>query len=138
MRLANHVIDMVVQMASLLTALQSWEFNSNALTCKSIARKFKQTIFPTIRSPYLLWPQYDAPEVLKNLHPWGCGMFSGDIVESLSYLFEDHFLCFSTSGGGKGMQEPAFSSMHIICLDLRVGVGNAMLLYATQVHRGHA
>ena len=36
------------------------------------------------------------------------------------------------------MQEPASSSMHIICMDLRIGVGNAMLLYATRVHRGHA
>ena len=35
-------------------------------------------------------------------------------------------------------QEPASSLMHIICMDLRVGVGNAMLLYATQVHCGHA
>ena len=48
MKLRNHVIDVVVQMASLLTALQSWEFNSNALNCKSIAKKFKQTICPTI------------------------------------------------------------------------------------------
>ena len=36
------------------------------------------------------------------------------------------------------MQELVSSWMHIICMDLRVGVGNAMLLYATQVHRGHA
>ena len=88
--------------ASLLTALQSWEFNSNALNCKSIAKKFKRTICPTIRSPYLLWLQFDAPEVLKNLHPWGCGIFSGNIVESLNYLFKDHFLCSSARGGGKG------------------------------------
>ena len=32
----------------------------------------------------------------------GCGMFSGSIVESLNYLFKDHFLCSSASGGGKG------------------------------------
>ena len=36
------------------------------------------------------------------------------------------------------MQEPAPSSMHIVCMDVRVGVENAMLLYATQVDRGHA
>ena len=38
---SNHVIEVFVQMASLLTALQSWEFNLNALNCKSIAKKFK-------------------------------------------------------------------------------------------------
>ena len=75
-KLPNHVIDVVVQMASLLTALQSWEFNSNALNCKSIAKNFKRTMCPTIESPYLLWLQFGAPEVLKHLHPWGCGMFS--------------------------------------------------------------
>ena len=85
MKLPNHVIDVVVQMASLLTALQSWEFNLFIVNCKSIAKKFKNTICPTIRSSYLLWLEYDAPEVLKNLHPWGCGMFSGDIVELLNY-----------------------------------------------------
>ena len=69
MKLSNHVIDVVVQMASLLTALQTWEFNLNALNCKSIAEKVKETICPTIRSPYLLWLQYDAPKALKNLHP---------------------------------------------------------------------
>ena len=101
MKLANHVIDVVVRMASLLTAMQSWEFNSNALNCKSIAKKFTRTICPTIRSQYLLWLQYDAPEVLKSLHPWGCGMFSGDIVESLNYLFKDRFSVLF----GKGRRE---------------------------------
>ena len=112
MKLPNHVIDVVVQMASLLTALQSWEFNSNALNCKSIAKKFKRTICSTIRSPYLVWLQFDAPEVLKNLHPWGCGMFGGDIVESLNYLFKDHFLCSSARGGGKGT--PAERDMRLV------------------------
>ena len=44
----NHVIDMVVQMASLLTALQSWEIHLIALNCKSMAKKFKRTTCPTI------------------------------------------------------------------------------------------
>ena len=39
MKLPNHVIDVVVQMASLLMALQSWAFNLNALNCKSIAEE---------------------------------------------------------------------------------------------------
>ena len=102
MKLPNHVIDVVVQMASLLTALQGWEFNLNALNCKFSVKKFGRTICPPIRSPYVLWLQYDAPEVLKSLHPWRCGMFSGNIVESLNYRFKDHFLCSSASGGGKG------------------------------------
>ena len=41
-------------------------------------------------------------------------------------------------GDAWSKQEPASSSMHIIWVDLSVGVGNAMLLYATQVHRRHA
>ena len=102
MKLPNHVIDVVVQMAFLLTGLRSLEFNVNTVDCKSIPKKFKGTICPTIPSPYLLWLQYDAPEVLKNLHPWGCRMFSGDIVESLNYLFKDHVLCSSAREGGKG------------------------------------
>ena len=58
MKLPNLVIDVIVQMASLRTALQSREFNSNALNCKSAAKNFKRTICPTIRSPYLLWLQF--------------------------------------------------------------------------------
>ena len=102
MKLPTNVIDVIVQMASLITALQSWELNRNALNCKSIAERFKRTICPTIRSPYLLWLQFDASDVLKNLHLRGCGMFSGDIVESLNYLFKGHFLCSSARGGRKG------------------------------------
>ena len=30
------------------------------------------------------------------------GIFSGDIVEWLNYLFKDHFCCSSARGGGKG------------------------------------
>ena len=93
MKLPNHVIDVVVQMASSLTALQSWESNLNALNGKYIAKKFKRTICPTIRSPYLLWLQYDAPEVLKSLHPLGWGTLCGDIVKLLDYLLNNHFLC---------------------------------------------
>ena len=107
MKLSNNVIDVVVQITSLLAALQSWEFNSNALNCKSIAKKLKRTICPTIRLPYLSWLQFDAPEVLKNLHLWGCGMFGGKIVQSLNYLFKDHVLCFSARGGGKTLQRNA-------------------------------
>ena len=101
-RIGDYLNKFIQIRSSLLTALKSWEFNSNALNCKSITKKFKRTFCPTIRSPYLLWLQFDAPEVLKNLHPWGCGMFSDDIVESLNYLFKDHFLCSSASGGGEG------------------------------------
>ena len=41
-------------------------------------------------------------------------------------------------GDAWSMQEPASSSMHIMCTDLCVGVGNAMLWYAARVHPGHA
>ena len=39
---------------------------------------------------------------LKNIYPWGAGMFSGDIVESLNYILKDHFLCSGGRGGGPG------------------------------------
>ena len=102
MKLPNNVINVVVEMPSLLTALQSLEFKSTTLNGKSIAKKFNGTICPTIRSPYLLWLQFDAREVLRNLHPSGCVVYSGDIVESLNYLFKDRFLCSSAGGEGKG------------------------------------
>ena len=60
MKLPNHVIDVVVRMAYLLAALLSWEFNSNALNCKSIGKKFKRTICPTIRSPYFSFGQHKS------------------------------------------------------------------------------
>ena len=49
-----------------------------------------------------------------------------------------HIRGSKSHGDAWSMQEPASGSMHTICMDLRVGVGNAMLLYATQVHRGQA
>ena len=91
-----------------------------------------------------------------NLHTHGhddcaltCKIIIGDFDGG--YLFTTGYLGGGRSrpvhghiGGSKlygdagWMQEPASSSMHIICMDLRVGVRNAMLLYATRVHRGLA
>ena len=74
--------------------------------CQSVAILIMQLSVAadmTKRSKYQnILSQYDAAEVLKNLHPWGCGMFCGDIVESLNYIFKNHFLCSSARGGGKG------------------------------------
>ena len=37
--------------------------------------------------------------VICNL--WGGGMFCGDIVESLNYVFKDNFLTTTSRGGGR-------------------------------------
>ena len=38
------------------------------------------------------------------MHPWGCGMFSGDVVESLNYLLKDHFCALRRGEEGKALQ----------------------------------
>ena len=96
-------ISVVQEVANLLTAMQSWRYEAAALSkCKRVARRFQKLICPHKRSPYLLWLRREATEVLKNIYPWGAGMFSGDIVESLNYILKDHFLCSSGRGGGPG------------------------------------
>ena len=103
MKLPPKYISVVQEMANLLTAMQSWRYEAAALSkCKRVARRFQKSICPHKRSPYLLWLRTEATEVLKNIYPWGAGMFSGDIVESLNYILKDHFLCSSGRGGGPG------------------------------------
>ena len=73
------------------------------------------------------------------------GDFDGDTF-SLPVIWEGgksrpvhgHIGGSESYGDTWSMQEQASPSMHIICMDLRVRVGNTMPLYATQVHRGHA
>ena len=101
-------------------------------------------------------PVHGAGREPMNLHTHGhddCALTGEITIGDLDggYLFTTGYL-----GGGKSrpvhghiggsnsygdawsMQQPASSSMHIICMDLRVGVGNAMLLYPTRVHFEHA
>ena len=74
------------------------------------------------------------------------GDFDGGYLFTTGYLgggggcrpVHGHIGGSDSFGEAWSMQEPASSSMHIICIDQRVGVGIAMLLYATRVHRGHA
>ena len=49
----------------------------------------------------MLWLRDEGAIVLGNLQPWGGGMFCGDIVESLNYVFKDNFLTRSSRGGGR-------------------------------------
>ena len=53
-------------------------------------------------SLYFLWWQNDACRVSKNIKPWGLGMFSGDVVDSLDEVLEDIFLVASAQERGRG------------------------------------
>ena len=66
MKLPNHVIDVVVQIASLITALQSWEFTSNALNCKSTGKKSKGQYFPPFNHLICYGCNMMLPGVWKN------------------------------------------------------------------------
>ena len=73
------------------------------------------------------------------------GEFDGGYLFTTGYLgrgksrpVHGPFVGSKSCGDAWLMQELASSPMHIICMDLRVAVGKAMLLYATPVHRGHA
>ena len=56
-------------------------------------------------SPYPLSLRRDARRVLDPIRPWGCAMFSGDVVESLNAFLRDIFLTATARGGGKGTPE---------------------------------
>ena len=66
--------------------------------CKEVSKHY---ICPHKRSPYLLWLRNEGAIVLGNLQLWGGGMFCGDIVESLNYVFKGNFLTTSSRGGGR-------------------------------------
>ena len=71
--------------------------------------------------------------------------FDGGYLFTAGYLGGGEVKARAWAHSGSGsygeawpMQKLLSSSKHIICMDLRVGVGNTMLLYATQVHCWHA
>ena len=95
----------VIAMGKLCAALYSTYHKPSTLKCAKVARRFQEEICPRLRSPYLLWLRRDARRVLDAIRPWGCAMFSGDVVESLNAFLQDIFLTATSRGGGKGTPE---------------------------------
>ena len=95
----------VIAMGKLCAALYSTYHKPSTLKCAKVARRFQEEICPHLRSPYLLWLCRDARRVLDAIPPWGCAMFSGDVVESLIAFLKDIFLTATSRGGGKGTPE---------------------------------
>ena len=95
----------VIAMGRLCAALYSTYHKPSTLKCAKVARRFQEEICPRLRSPYLLWLRRDERRVLEAIRPWGCAMFSGDVVESLNAFLKDIFLTATSRGGGKGTPE---------------------------------
>ena len=95
----------VIVMGKLCAALYSTYHKPSRLKCAKVARRFQEEICPRLRSPYLLWLRRDARRVLDAIRPWGCAMFSGDVVESLNAFLEDISLSATSRGGGRGTPE---------------------------------
>ena len=95
----------VIAMGKLCAALYSTYHKPSTLKCAKVAHRFQEEICPRLRSPYLLWLRRDARKVLDAIRPWGCAMFSGDVVESLNAFLKDTFLTATSRGGGKGTPE---------------------------------
>ena len=92
----------VIAMGKLCAALYSTYHKPSTLECAKVARRFQEEICPCLRSPYLLFLRRDTRRVLDAIRPWGCAMFSGDVVESLNAFLKDIFLPATSRGGGKG------------------------------------
>ena len=95
----------VIAMGRLCAAFYSAYHKPPTLNCAKVARRFQEEICPRLRSPYLLWLRHDTRRVLEAIRPWGCVMFSGDVVESLNAFLKDIFLTATSRGGGKGTPE---------------------------------
>ena len=91
----------VIAMGKLCAALYSTYNEPSTLKCAKVARRFQEEICPRLRSPYLLWLRRDARRVLDAICPWGCGMFSGNVVESLNVFLKDIFLLPRLGEGGR-------------------------------------
>ena len=92
-------------MGKLCAALYSTYHKPSTLKVAKVARRFQVEICLRLRSPYLLWLRRDARRVLDAIRPWGCAMFSGDVMESLNAFLKDIFLTATSRGGGKGTPE---------------------------------
>ena len=95
----------VIAMGKLCAALYSTYHKPSTIQCAKIARRFEEEICPRLRLPYPLWLRRDARRVLDAICPWGCALFSEDVVESLNAFLEDILLTATSRGGGKGTPE---------------------------------
>ena len=89
-------------MYTLLCNMYSTKFDAGTLKCRKIARRLHGAIMPNVRSLYFLWLQTDACCIVKNIKPWGLGMFSGDVVDSPNAVLKHIFLVASARGRGRG------------------------------------
>ena len=87
----RHAQKTVIAMGKLCAALYPTYPKPPTLKCAKRARRFQDEIPPRLRSPYLLWLRRDARRVLDAIRPWGCAMFSGNVVESLNAFLKDIF-----------------------------------------------
>ena len=92
----------LIALGKLCAALYSTYHKRSTLKYAKVARKFQEEICPRLRSPYLLWLRRDARRVLDAVPPWGCAMFSGDVVESVNAFLKDIFFDCHVSGRGEG------------------------------------
>ena len=95
----------VIAMGKLCSALYSTYHKPSTLKCAKVACRFQEEICPRLCSPYLLWLRRDARRVLDAICPWGCAMFSGDVVDSLKASLKDISLTVTSRAGGKGTSE---------------------------------
>ena len=95
----------MIAMGRVCAALYSTYHKPSTLKCAKVARRFQEEICPRLRSPYLLWLCRDARRVLEAIRPWGCAMFSGDVLESLNAILKDISLTATSRGGEKGTPE---------------------------------
>ena len=70
----------VIAMGKLCAALYSIYLRLSTLKCAKVARRFQEEICLRLRSPHLLWLRRDARRVLDAIRPWGCAMFSWDVL----------------------------------------------------------
>ena len=89
----------VIAMGKLCAALYSTYHEPSTLKCAKVVRRFNEEFCPRLRSPYMLWLCRDARRVLDAIRPWGCAMFSGDVVESLNAFLKDILLTATSRGG---------------------------------------
>ena len=89
-------------MWDLLQALYCTYQGPNPLNCADVARDFGRHCTVGTASWYLLSLEHDVDTMLRNIKPFGLGMFSGDISESINHFLKHGHNERSNQGGGGG------------------------------------
>ena len=89
----------IANMWDLLQALYRTYQGPNPLNCAAVARDFRRHCTARTASWYLLSLEQDVDTMLQNIKPFGLGMFSGDISESIN-RFLKHGQRAQLPGGG--------------------------------------